>query len=102
MRSLQITRNPNGVTRQDLPDCCEYHAIAGITAEVLLPINAAAILSDRRVTHPPPPRRDHASGKGMLRDEWFGWIGHCMDPSILSRVLRQCTHRLKWLEQQVT
>jgi hypothetical protein len=60
--SLQIACVPNGVARQDLSDRLEYHAIAGVAADVLLPVNAAVILADRRMTHPPPPGRDHAGG----------------------------------------
>src|SRR6266852_700458 len=88
MRPLQIARIPHRVTRQDFPDRFEYHAVAGVAAEVLLPIDAAAIFPNRRVTHPPPPCRDHGVGNRLLCDGWFGWIGHRKDPSILSRVLR--------------
>ena len=95
MGPLQVACVPNGVARQDFSNRLEYHAIAGVAADVLLAVNAAVILADRRMTHPPPPGRDHASGHGMLHDEWFVWIGHRQNPSILLPVLRQSTDRLK-------
>jgi hypothetical protein len=88
MRPLQIARKPHRVARQDFSDRLEYHAVAGVAAEILLPIDAAAILANRRVTHPPPPCRDDGVRNRLLRDERLVWIGHRKDPSILSRVLR--------------
>ena len=83
MGPLQIARKPDGISRQDFGDRLEHLAITGIAAEVLLPINAAAVLAHRRVTHPPPPRRDYAFGNGVLQNEWFVCIGHLENPSIL-------------------
>jgi hypothetical protein len=83
MRPLQIARVPDRVARQDFSNRGEDHAVAGIAADILLPVNAAAVLANRRVTHPPPPCRDHAGGNGMLGDEWLGRIGHRKNPSIL-------------------
>ena len=70
-------------------------AVAGAAADVFLPIDAAAIFTNRRVPHPPPSGRDDAGGNGMLRDEWGGFIGHRENPSIMLRVLRQSTGFLK-------
>src|SRR5207247_9116157 len=43
MRPLQVACIPRGAARQDLSDRLEYHAIAGIAADVLLAVNAAVI-----------------------------------------------------------
>jgi hypothetical protein len=83
MRPPQIARIPDRAARQDFAERLEYHAIAGVAADVLLAVNAAAVLAHRRVTHPPPSGRHHANGNGVLRDEWFGFIGHRGDPSIV-------------------
>jgi hypothetical protein len=96
MRPLQIARVPDRVARQDFSDRLEYHPIAGIAAKILLSVNAAAVLANRRVTHPPPPCRYNARGNGVLRGEWFGWIGHRENPSILfDAAVRQSADRLK-------
>jgi len=95
MRSLEMACIPDRVARQNFSDCLEHHAIAGIAADVLLPVDAAAVLAHWRVTHPPPARRNDARWNGVLRNEWLVWIGHRLDPSILLRVLRQGTDRLK-------
>src|SRR5258707_2813942 len=52
---LQIACVPDRVARQDFSDRLEYHAIAGVAADVLLAVNAAVILPNRFVTLPPPP-----------------------------------------------
>ena len=95
MRSLEMACIPDRVARQNFSDCLEHHAIAGIAADVLLPVDAAAVLAHWRVTHPPPARRNDARWNGVLRNEWLVRIGHRLDPSILLRVLRQGTDRLK-------
>ena len=88
MRALQIACIPDRVARQDFSDRVEHHAIAGVAAQILLPVDAAAILANRRMPYPPPARRD------LLRR--FVWIGHRQNPSILFAVaVRQSTHRLK-------
>ena len=61
MRALQIACIPDRVARQDFADRLEHHAIAGVAAEILLPVDAAAVLAHRRMAHPPPARRDHRS-----------------------------------------
>src|SRR6202790_75153 len=57
MRAFQIARDPNRAPRQDLSDRFEHHAVAGVAAEVLLPVDAPLILANWRVAHPPPPCR---------------------------------------------
>ena len=43
---------PDSVARQYFSDRVEHHTIAGVAAQILLPINAAAVLADRRMpTH---------------------------------------------------
>src|SRR5688572_22441587 len=91
MRALQIACIPDRIARQDFSDRLEHDAIAGVAAQILLPVNAAAILAHRRVTHTPPSRRN--SRRLTL-------IGHRQGPSILFAVdVRQSTHRLKWLQR---
>src|SRR5215212_425296 len=95
MRSLEMARVPDRVARQNLSDRLKHDPIAGVAADVLLSVDAAAILAHRSVTHPPPSRSHHAGGNGMLQNERLVWIGHRKDPSILLRLLRQSTVRLK-------
>src|SRR3954454_11463837 len=81
MRPLQMARVPHGLARQNFAHRPKHHAIATIAAEVLLPVNAAAVLPYRRVTHPPPSRCHDPAGNGMLQNEWLVWIGHRKHPS---------------------
>src|SRR5882757_8437938 len=87
MRPLQTARNPNRIARQDFPDCSEYLVIAGVAADVLLSIDAAIILTNRRVAHPPPSCRDHARRNRMLQHEWLGGTGHRGNPQYCSMSL---------------
>src|SRR5450631_643605 len=73
MRALEVACIPDRVARQDFPDRLEHHAIAGVAAEIRLPIDAAIVLAYRRMAHPPPACRDHFR---------FVWIGHRHRPSI--------------------
>src|SRR6478672_10119972 len=43
MRALQITCIPDGAARQNLSDRLEHDTVAGVAAEVLLPVDAAVI-----------------------------------------------------------
>src|ERR1700751_170563 len=97
MRPFQVACIPYRAARQNLADRLEHHAVAGIATDIGLAINAATIVAHRRVTDPPPPCRNHATGNGVLEDEWRGFIGHRGDPSILSYVLRQRIYRLERL-----
>src|SRR6476620_1589511 len=90
MRALQITCIPDGAARQNLSDRLEHDTVAGVAAEVLLPVDAAVILADRRMANPPPSCRDCPR---------FVCIGHRQIPSILSVAVRQSTHRLQSLCQ---
>src|SRR5882724_5888704 len=85
--ALEIARKPDRTARQDLCDGLEHLAIAGVAVDILLAIDVAAVAAHRRVTHPPPPRRN---------DFRFVWIGHRRYPSILFDVaVRESAHRLK-------
>src|SRR5437879_1833564 len=87
MRALQIACIPDRIARQDFSDRVEHDAIAGVAAQILLPVDATAVFTYRRMAHPPPSRRNYPR---------FVWIGHRQNPSILFTVaLRQCIHRLK-------
>ena len=65
VRAFQIARNPHAMARQDFSNRFEHHAIAGVAAEILLAVDAAAVFAHRRMPHPPPARRYTAAG-------WFG------------------------------
>src|SRR5688500_5743434 len=89
MSSHEIAGVPDGVARQDFGDGHEHFAIAGIARHILLAVDVATIVADRRVAHPPP---------ACLRYRWFVWIGHRRNPSIVFDVaVRQSAHRLKSL-----
>src|SRR6478752_4614782 len=59
MRALQIARIPDCITRQDFADRIEHHTVAGVATQILLPVDAAAILANRRMAHPPPSSSDN-------------------------------------------
>src|SRR6185369_7652690 len=83
VRSPEIAGKPYRIARQDLSDSLEHDTVRRIAADIGLPVNTPAIVAYRRVSHPPPPRRDNAGGNGMLRDERGGFIGHRENPLLV-------------------
>src|SRR5579871_5959991 len=67
VRAHQIARIPDRIARQDFCHRQKHLTVAGVTGDVALAIDVAAVVAHWRMPHPPPSRDD---------DLRFVFVGH--------------------------